>query len=230
RSALSLRPQDGEVKAERELAGLYLQAQVEFTNRRWTEVIAGLEFVNRQDPDYAQGTARQILYEAYVARGDGAMAGGAYQTALDDYQRAAVLADQDPEAVLRLYEAHIKVAEAHGAQQQFEAGVLQYRTAAEVGNLRSRGQQSPALAAALAEAERFAAAGNFSVAFEKYQQAVRVARWSRSTASHVVQPGDYLTMLASRYGSTVNAIVLANEIADPNLIFPGEELLIPVLP
>ena len=45
-----------------------------------------------------------------------------------------------------------------------------------------------------------------------------------------MQQGEYLTLVASRYGSTVRAIALANGIENDNLIFPGQELLIPVLP
>ncbi len=37
-------------------------------------------------------------------------------------------------------------------------------------------------------------------------------------------------MLASRYDSTVRAIALANDITNANLIYVGQELIIPVLP
>ena len=53
---------------------------------------------------------------------------------------------------------------------------------------------------------------------------------NQPTRTHVVQEGEYLTLLASRYGSTVRAIAEANVIENDNLIFPGQELLIPVLP
>lgn len=44
---------------------------------------------------------------------------------------------------------------------------------------------------------------------------------------HVVQPGDTLSAIARRYGTTVNAIAAANNIANPNLIFVGQRLVIP---
>ncbi len=230
RKALTIRPQDAGIKTERELARLYLESQESFTAGRWSDVITALEIVFVEEPDYADGTARQTLYEAYVARGDSSMAAGAYEAALDDFQRAATVAEQDRDAVFRLYEAHTMIAAALGAQGDYEAGVVHYRTAAEVGELHSRARSgSPALAAALAEAERYAAAGNFGVAYERYRLATRIASTSQSTITHVVEAGEYLTMLASRYLSTVRAIVVANDIADANLIFPGQQLLIPVL-
>jgi LysM repeat protein len=45
---------------------------------------------------------------------------------------------------------------------------------------------------------------------------------------HVVKPGQNLTMIASYYGVTVQAIVNANNLWNPNLIYVGQRLTIPV--
>lgn len=47
---------------------------------------------------------------------------------------------------------------------------------------------------------------------------------------YVVEPGDTLYSIAERFGSTVEAIVAANDIADARLINPGQKLIIPVVP
>jgi LysM repeat protein len=44
---------------------------------------------------------------------------------------------------------------------------------------------------------------------------------------YTVQDGDTLGAIAVQFGVTVDAIVEANNIADPNLIVPGESLIIP---
>ncbi|MCI0396249.1 MAG: LysM peptidoglycan-binding domain-containing protein [Chloroflexi bacterium] len=44
---------------------------------------------------------------------------------------------------------------------------------------------------------------------------------------HVVRPGENLTRIASQYGVTIQAIVAANQIADPDRITAGTVLLIP---
>jgi tetratricopeptide (TPR) repeat protein len=249
RKALALRPQDPEVKSERELAHLYLKAQKDFTEGLWSEVISGLEIINAENPDYALGTARQTLYEAYIARGDAWMAKGEYETATDDYQRASVLAKQDPEAVLRLFEAHLKIAEVEGTLGNFETAVFHYRTAIEISNLKTRALgDNAAQAALLIEAEDTAEEGNFGLAYEQYrkalgiipgnyclsygayQEALSIANSRGRMITHEVQAGEYLTMLANRYRSTVCAIVVANDLSDPDVIFLGQELLIPVLP
>jgi LysM repeat protein len=45
--------------------------------------------------------------------------------------------------------------------------------------------------------------------------------------THVVQPGETLFSIALRYGVTVEAIALANNLPNPNLIHAGQILIIP---
>ena len=44
---------------------------------------------------------------------------------------------------------------------------------------------------------------------------------------HVVKEGENLSWIARRYGITVEAILQANGLKDPDLIYPGQKLLIP---
>ncbi len=45
---------------------------------------------------------------------------------------------------------------------------------------------------------------------------------------HIVRRGENLTRIAARYGTTVRAIVRANGLRNPNLIYVGQRLRIPV--
>jgi LysM repeat protein len=47
------------------------------------------------------------------------------------------------------------------------------------------------------------------------------------TVTYVVQPGDTLSKIARQFNTTVQALAQANNIANPNLIFVGQVLLIP---
>ncbi len=44
---------------------------------------------------------------------------------------------------------------------------------------------------------------------------------------YIVQPGDTLSSIAEKFGTTLEAIIEANNIADPDLVRAGEELIIP---
>jgi LysM repeat protein len=45
---------------------------------------------------------------------------------------------------------------------------------------------------------------------------------------HIVQPGENLFRIAMRYGTSVQAIAMANGLPNPNRIFVGQRLFIPV--
>lgn len=53
------------------------------------------------------------------------------------------------------------------------------------------------------------------------------AGYLAADSSYVVQPGDTLTGIAIRYGTTVNALAQANNILNPNFIYVGQVLTIP---
>jgi LysM repeat protein len=52
-------------------------------------------------------------------------------------------------------------------------------------------------------------------------------RQGTGSVIHVVQWGEYLSLIASRYGVTVSAIVQANGLTNPDYIYAGQRLVIP---
>ena len=54
---------------------------------------------------------------------------------------------------------------------------------------------------------------------------------TRSAASagvHTVRPGENIAQIALRYGTTVWAITVANNLSNPSFIYPGQKLIIPI--
>lgn len=47
------------------------------------------------------------------------------------------------------------------------------------------------------------------------------------TRVYVVRQGDSVYKIARRFGTTMNAIIRLNNLQNPDLIFPGQRLLIP---
>jgi len=55
------------------------------------------------------------------------------------------------------------------------------------------------------------------------------ATLNQSQTIHIVRWGENLAMIATQYGTSVTAIVQANGLTNPNLIYPGQQLIIPLV-
>jgi hypothetical protein len=79
------------------------------------------------------------------------------------------------------------------------------------------------------DAEYYAQNGNYRYAARNYREAFQGLEIVYETINHMVVAGDYLTSIAAKYGSSVSALVDANNISDANRIYVGQELIVPVL-
>jgi tetratricopeptide (TPR) repeat protein len=229
--ALAIKPEDPTIRQQFEMAQRYVAAQDEYVLGSWDGVITNLEFVVGLDPEYAKGTTRQTLYEAYIARGNESIVKGDFELALSDYERSAVLAEQDTESKIRLYEAQIKVAEAHGLLGNYEQAVLIYRAAIELADLSNANiSELGDVNTRLDQAERYANGRNFRTSYRLFKEAAKSVLLVFPKVTHIVQEGEYLTQLANRYNTTVEAILSSSGYTSAKVIIVGQELKIPVEP
>jgi tetratricopeptide (TPR) repeat protein len=231
--ARELEPNNAAIAQQADFVNRYLQALNDFRSSLWDLVITNLEYIYSLDKDYASGTARQILYDVHIIRGDNYLATGDFELALGDYRRSVELAQEIPEGgTLGMYEAQLKVAFALGLLFDYEGAVLMYQTAIETGDLQARfGDSDPAFISSLNSAETFALEGSFRLAYIRYRDLFNQNELVYSEfVIHVVGEGDYLSKLANQYNSSVQAIARANDLADPNRVIIGQELIIPIFP
>jgi hypothetical protein len=80
-------------------------------------------------------------------------------------------------------------------------------------------------------ADYLASAGDYQSAFYAYRNLIsnRVKAYDQSTVV-TVKNGDYLSMLAHRYNTTVAAILSANDMKNQPRLTPDSQLIIPTLP
>mgnify|MGYP001765422975 CR=1 FL=1 len=229
--ALELRPDDATVLIKYQEAQNYLAAIDAYAKSAWDDVIAYMEQVVAQDPNYAQGTARQALYEALISRGDNSIAAGEYLMALTDFQQAAILARQMTNSTTSEFESQTRIAESKGLLGDFQDAVLIYQAALQDANLREVILNSDTtLAGDLRTAEAYVAQYNYKSAFSVYRQVMLDWVAAVATETYSVQAGDYLPMLARRYNTTVNAILAANGMTAQIQLEPDTELNIPTTP
>jgi tetratricopeptide (TPR) repeat protein len=230
--ALGVRPNDPNVLLQFQLAQAYVQAVNDFASSKWDSVIDQLEYVIEQQAGYANGTALQTLFDTYIARGSDYIASGEYALALDDFQRSAVLAQQLPDSDPLSFEAQVMIGEAQGSLNHYQQAVLIYQDALNTIGLRDRiiALQN-SLTDSLAYAEYLANASDYQSAFYAYQKLIsnRVKAYNQTIVVSI-KSGDYLTMLAHHYNTTVAAILSANNMNNQPRLTPNMQLIIPTLP
>jgi LysM repeat protein len=72
-----------------------------------------------------------------------------------------------------------------------------------------------------------AAAARPSVVVRPVVEVAPVAKAAAIVASHRVQPGETLSHISARYGTSVSALAAANGLANPNLVLAGTVLQVP---
>jgi tetratricopeptide (TPR) repeat protein len=124
------------------------------------------------------------------------------------------------------------IGEAQGSLNHFQQAVQIYQDALNTIGLRDRiVALQNSLSDSLAYADYLANAGDYQSAFYAYQKLIsnRVKAYDQ-TIVVTVKSGDYLTMLAHRYNTTVAAILSANNMNNQPRLTPNTQLIIPTLP
>ncbi len=105
-AGLALCPDNSDLSAQQDRAGHFLNALSAKASEDWSTVIHELTPVVAEEPDYAQGSARRMLYVALVTRGDALRQANDVQSALADYTQALSLGEIDTlDAAVRRDEA-----------------------------------------------------------------------------------------------------------------------------
>jgi len=226
--ALALRPLEARAVAERRLAQLYLEGYDLYQQGDWERAVVKLEEAYRERPGYAGGQLARLLHEAYIKNGAAYAEEGAFELAQEQYREALEIGGDEEDRVTQLLcEAYIKGGDACLKAGSYELACEQYRQA-----LRLKGygnEEAGAIAKAyVSDGDAYAEAANYQLAAKQYRKALGVLEGEEIV--HFVQPGEYLVLIASRYNTTVEAIVAANDISNPSLILAGQRLVIPVTP
>jgi hypothetical protein len=89
--ALALRPNDSQTRGESQLLRLYLSGREAIDDANWNQAISDLSTVYEARSDFADGTLNQLLYQAYLARGEELIENERYEQALSLYQEARLI-------------------------------------------------------------------------------------------------------------------------------------------
>jgi len=227
--AQAIRPNDPIIIEKIRMAQAYLNAQDGFLNENWDAVIDNLELVYRLDPDYASGAAEDTLYNAYIQRGVRNQDVGLRSQAEADYRRAIEIARNNPENLLRNFEAKVQLGKLQRLMGYNGEAAIQFREALEDADIFELLILDPELGETYSQAENFFNRNRMNEAAGLYNELVDTIFENLNTLIIVFEGGDPLQLLARQYCTTVSEILKANQLRNQEDLLPGERLTIPYI-
>ena len=227
-SALALRPQDREVLTEQEKANTYLNARIHFIEGNLEESIRSLNLILEEDPDYADQTALQIVYEAHIERGRQALQDEEPINARIDFERALEIAMLMGLSDYRTVYAWLRLGDAYRADGDLDRAIEYYQEAlSSMAITNDQVSSLDAIGGRLDEAEAAGQNGDRELAIAILEEVSSELGSSGWVVQHIVEEGESLLWLASRYRSSIPAIEQRNGLEPGEPASPGDVLLIP---
>ena len=230
-TALVLNPHSPAIYLEFDLLSRYLNSLNSFDQNQWTDVIVDMRYIYEKDPGFANGAANQFLFEAYTSRGLFWITVGNFTSAVEDFQQAALLAQQYPDAIIMNYEAQLNLAYAIGQTGNYKDAANLYKSAIESANVKQRAYSMERIFyVAISAAETNLRQRIYERSYYFYLDAVEGKKEVFTLIPHTFVEGDHIVFLAKKHNSSVQMILEYNDLIYTDKINPGQELTIPTLP
>jgi tetratricopeptide (TPR) repeat protein len=168
-----------------------------------------------------------MLYEAYIALGKKYDSLGLYFDAIKNYQQAEIIAFEDLENLMKLFQVQVYLGSTYGQVKDFEGAISYYEYALNVIQLKDRISDSSILNDRLNEVNELVEGQNFTDAFPVYQSIFEDIEFVYSNSEEEMREGTCLALFASSHQSTVNAIFNANTLPERMIYSFKQELTVP---
>lgn len=228
--AVNLNPENSQNQFDYTNAQLYQIGFQNFVEMNWNLAIDNLIRLTALDRDYANGNARILLYEAYIARGNQYYSVGLYIDARSNFEQAEILAWEEPENPIRVFQSRYLLGNALGRLDDFKGAVEYYQYALNQINVFPKLTAGDRFSELVYSATGLAAEGKNEEAYAQYNEAFSNILSYYKAQTIEINDGECLAFFARENHSTILAIQSANQLSNNVTVTFGQELSVPVLP
>ncbi len=225
--AAKLKPKNAILQLDLKNAQYYQTSFQNFVDMDWVSSINNLKQIVSADPNYADGNARQLLYEAYYALGKQYFSQSFYLDARTNLEQAEILAWDDSENLMKLFQVQVLLGDVIGTMNDYQNAVSYYKYALEVIKLPQNIAKYPALEPKYKEANDWLTAGNFKNSFAAFQEVLQGVDVAFLNSEFEIRDGACLALFAAESVSTMDAIIEANNLPHIVVIAFGRKLKVP---
>ena len=208
-------------------AEYYQMAFRSFIEMDWVSAISSLDQILAVDENYANGNAKILLYEAYYAQGKQYNSLSLYQDARKNLEQAEILAWDDTDNVMKLFQVQKLLGDTIGKMSDYENAVSYYKFALEAIKFSQKITKFPALANKYYEANNMLALRKFEESFAAFQEVLKGIDAVYTISEMEISDGSCLAFFANENLSTVDAIIEANNLPKSMVVAFGRKLAVP---
>ena len=224
--AASIDPKNSALQIDLNNAEYYQVAFQDFLDMNWASAITNLTKIMESDPNFAGGNTATLLYEAYSALGQQYYSAGFYSDALNNFEQAELVAWDDTENTMKLFQVQINIGDTYGKLRDYENAVSYYLYALNSIEITSRSEMTT-VNNLVAQATYWDAIGDYDSAYTALQEALQAIGEIYVQTEIEISDGACLAFFADDNLSTIDAILEANNLPQNMVINFGRQLIVP---
>ena len=227
--AANLKPDRTALQSELQKAQAYQNGFQNFIDMDWVSAITNFTQLLDIDPTYANGNASLLLFEAYYSLGKQYYSVGLFEDARKNLEQAELLAWNDTENLLKLFQVQVLLGDTIGMMGQFKDAGSYYDYALDAIQIYTRLGAYPALYNKLVEAERWYQYQYYEPAFPKYKEFFKGIADIYTITDVEIGDSVCLAFFASENLSTMEAIIEENNLPMSMVVTIGRNLKVPAI-
>ena len=230
RKAVNMSPDNSSLQTDLVNTEYYQIGFNNFIENKWELAVTNFELIKAVDSNFANGNVDLLLFEAYHALAKQYFSLGLYLDAIRILEQAEILAWEDSDNLMKLFQVQAFMGEAYGKIGDFKNSVSYYKYAFDAvqayNKLRAN---NPTLANKLNEANIFEAYADYENAFIAYEEVLADIEEMFSISEIAIDDGVCLAFFANTNLSTIDAVMEANNLQKNMVITFGRILKVPII-
>lgn len=228
KKAANLNPNNAVLQTEVEKITQYQIGLQYYLAMEYEPAIEQLTNLLNTDETYANGLAKQLLYEAHVGRGKYYFRVGLYLDARREFEAAENLV-WDTDNLMDLFMVEIDLAETLGKLQDYQNAASYYKYAVEAVNYSQRAINNPGFVSNLISAVQLYSEGRYSDSFDLFKRTLQDKEVLFTEQEVNLSNGTCLAFVAQKYHSSVEVILARNNLSSQTIATSDESFYIPTM-
>lgn len=223
--AVSIDPKNSALQIDLNNAEYYQVAFQDFLDIDWAPAITNLKKIMESDPNFAGGNSATLLYEAYSALGEQYYSAGFYSDALNNFEQAELVAWDDRENKMKLFQVQLYIGDTYGKLRDYENAVSYYLYA--LNSIEITSYELTSVNNLMAQATYWNATSEYDSAYSALQEVLQGIDSIYINTEIEISDGACLAFFANDNLSTIDAVLEANNLPKNMVINFGRQLIVP---